>query len=49
MTGKSTATNTIFAFITAQNCELIAQEIFGSKFLSFTRAVFIELITSVLR
>ena len=35
MTGKFTATNTIFAFITAQNCELNAQRNLWLRILEF--------------
>ena len=39
----------IFAFLTAQNCELNAREIFGSKFSSFARAGVILLIHRLLQ
>ena len=37
MTGKFTTTNTIFAFSTAQNCELNAQRVSVSAMLVYTR------------
>ena len=43
MTGKFTATNTIFAFPTAQNCELNAQGNLWLEILEFC-AVFVMLL-----